>query len=143
MSDDIKASFNLANYSFTEFSFQVPNKKELEISFILLPSGKFHSKNSIFELTFFISCKEGKELDDFLKTTLIANFKFENNPSLTFETIPPYFYNNSLAILFPYIRAFISTMTLQANVGVIILPTLNLTRLERKLRDSTIHVEEV
>ena len=52
------------------------------------------------------------------------------------------FYKNSLAIIFPYIRAFISTLTLQSNAGLIILPTLNLTHLEKPFRENTKEVEE-
>lgn len=34
----------------------------------------------------------------------------------TLEDIPDYFYANSIAILFPYVRAFVSTVSLQANI---------------------------
>lgn len=42
-----------------------------------------------------------------------------------------------MAILFPYIRAFVSTVTLQANVMPILLPTVNLSSLESRLRENT------
>lgn len=48
------------------------------------------------------------------------------------------FYANSIAIVFPYIRAFISTVTLQANlVSPILLPTMNLTSLGERLMNNT------
>lgn len=52
--------------------------------------------------------------------------------------IPSFFYPNSIAIIFPYIRAFISTLSLQANMNPIILPTMNLTSLQEELRNNTI-----
>ena len=51
--------------------------------------------------------------------------------------IPDFFYPNSLAIIFPYIRAFVSTLTLQANVRPIVLPTVNLMGLTDMLRKET------
>lgn len=51
--------------------------------------------------------------------------------------IPNYFYANSLAIIFPYIRAFVSTITLQSNMHPIVLPTVNLMGLSEKLKRNT------
>lgn len=51
--------------------------------------------------------------------------------------IPDYFYANSLAIIFPYIRAFVSTITLQSNMHPIVLPTVNLMGLSEKLKRNT------
>ncbi|MBQ2321387.1 MAG: protein-export chaperone SecB, partial [Bacteroidales bacterium] len=44
---------------------------------------------------------------------------------------------NSVAIIFPYIRAFVSTISLQANVNPIVLPTINLTGLTGELKRQT------
>jgi len=62
-------------------------------------------------------------------------FEFKNVQ--TIEDIPDFFYKNSIAILFPYVRAYISLVTTQANVPGIILPTHNLSSLEEKLRNNT------
>ena len=62
-------------------------------------------------------------------------FDFKNVE--TIEDIPDFFYKNSIAILFPYVRAYISLVTTQANVPGILLPTYNLSNLEEKLRNNT------
>ena len=62
-------------------------------------------------------------------------FKFSNVHSI--EEIPEYFYNNSIAIVFPYLRAFITTLTSVAGIKPLILPTLNLTNLSAQLKVST------
>ncbi|MGO3805987.1 MAG: protein-export chaperone SecB [Sphingobacterium sp.] len=54
-----------------------------------------------------------------------------------FSEIPDFFYTNCIAILFPYLRSYISTVTVQSNIKPIILPTLNLTPLAKKLRESS------
>ena len=64
-----------------------------------------------------------------------ASFSFCDQ--ISFEQIPEYFYPNSVAIIFPYIRAFVSTISLQANVNPIVLPTINLTGLTGELKRQT------
>ena len=59
-----------------------------------------------------------------------AEFMFES--ARTLEDIPDYFYANSIAILFP------STVSLQANIPPIIIPTLNLSPLKDYLKANTI-----
>lgn len=59
---------------------------------------------------------------------------------LKLEEIPTFFYPNSLAILFPYVRAFVSTLSLQANVRPVMLPTINLMGLTDRLRAQTIQI---
>lgn len=53
------------------------------------------------------------------------------------DDIPTYFYANSIAIVYPYLRAFVSTLTLQSNAKPIVLPTMNLSSLETELRRNT------
>ena len=51
-----------------------------------------------------------------------------------------YFYTNAPAILFPYIRAYISTLTNLSGYKPINLPTLNLTSLREDLEKNTSEV---
>jgi len=55
--------------------------------------------------------------------------------------IPDYFYKNSIAIVYPFIRSFISSLTLQANVKLILLPTMNLSSLEAPLKENTTFID--
>ena len=66
----------------------------------------------------------------------VARYSFHDIHSL--DEVPDYFYSNSIAILFPYVRAFVSTLTLQANVAPILLPTLNLSELQNVLKENTL-----
>ncbi|MBK7039827.1 MAG: protein-export chaperone SecB [Bacteroidetes bacterium] len=56
--------------------------------------------------------------------------------------IPTFFYKNCIAIIFPYLRAFLSTLTLQANVKPLILPLMNLSGLEKPLIENTVLITE-
>lgn len=69
-----------------------------------------------------------------------AEFKFQDVNSL--EEIPDYFYANSIAIIFPYLRAFVSTVTLQANIVPLLLPTMNLSNLQVELKAHTVASDE-
>ena len=130
-----KAAFRLRGYRFIKVSmdFDIPQDPEFEIQFD--PKGSYSQKEGIYRLNFdvAITCEEKKS--DIIQITCEAEFEF-NNP-LCADEIPDFFYPNSLAILFPYIRAFISTVSLQANVIPILLPTINLTGLTDTLRHNT------
>ena len=66
---------------------------------------------------------------------LIQN-TFENKEGL--ENLGKFFYINAPALLFPYIRAYISTLTNLSGFEPINLPTLNMTRLGDDLKKNTI-----
>lgn len=80
------------------------------------------------------SSKDGVETN-FVEVNCFSEFIFSEQINLC--DIPGFFYPNSIAIIFPYIRAFISTLSLQANMNPIILPTMNLTSLQEELKNNT------
>lgn len=62
------------------------------------------------------------------------NYPFEIKVDLTGDFIargeePTKFVGNAIAILYPYIRAIVSTYTANANVTALILPTINVNKL--------------
>lgn len=134
-----KAAFRINSYQFTKasFNFNVPEKAELTISF--RPEGTFHTGEARYELSFDVAvdCKETETR--VVGVSCVASFTFDG--CLSFDEIPDYFYPNSLAILFPYVRAFVGTLSLQANVQPIMLPTINLMGLTDELRKRTKVVE--
>lgn len=129
------AAFKLDNYRFTKASldFNLLSDAGLLVSFN--PQGVFNRAQARYKLTFdvMITCKETGAL--VVGVSCVASFSFENVHALS--DIPDYFYPNSIAILFPYIRAFVSTMSLQANIQPILLPTVNLIGLTDDLKNNT------
>ena len=134
-----EVAFRLVNYKFTKatLNFDIPKDAEFVISF--KPSGKFKEKEGTYNLSFntIVSCKETDTT--IVEVSCIAQFSFKDEIKL--KDIPDFFYPNSLAILFPYIRAFVSTLSLRANSSPIILPTVNLMGLTEVLRENTSVVE--
>ena len=128
-----KAIFRIDNYHFVEASlnFDIPENASLDIH--ILPSGVFFQSQSRYELNFIVNVMyEEKQV---VYVNCKAEFSFSEHTK--FEEIPDFFYPNCLAIIFPYVRAFVSTITLQANIKPILLPTLNLMSLKEKLLSKT------
>lgn len=134
-----KVAFRFNNYYFTKAKIEFPTQSEhnLDLNVKFIPKGEFIKNDYIFNLYLTViisSCKDGLETN-FVEVNCFSEFKFSEQINLC--DIPGFFYPNSIAILFPYIRAFISTLSLQANMNPIILPTMNLTSLQEELKNNT------
>ena len=134
-----KPAFKLEEYHFTKASldFNIPGKAELNIAFN--PRGMYNQKEATYELDFDVKVECKETSTEVIFVSCVALFSFEDR--IKISEIPEYFYPNSLAIIFPYIRAFISTLSLQANVRPIVLPTVNLMGLTESLKEKTTIVE--
>lgn len=141
MNEPSKAAFSFENFKIVSFSLSEPTENHESISITINPTGKYYTGNGVFEQTIdFVSFEEGDFKKIIAEAKIIAVFTFEN--PISFSEIPNFFYLNSIAIVFPYIRAFISSLTLQANIKPLILPVLNLTGLDKPLKENTIVLEE-
>ena len=77
---------------------------------------------------------------DIFKDALKNNYPFEMNLEMTgfFETEngeSDKFIKNAIAILYPYVRALISTYTANANINPLILPAINVNKLIENSED--------
>jgi len=130
-----RAAFSLVNFKFDKVVIDLEKHVEGELNIKFDTSGLFEQANKSFELTFDVSVFAEVQEQSFAQVRCKGLFKFENVQ--TFEEVPEFFYRNAIAILFPYVRAYLSTVTTQANVPGIILPTLNLSGLEADLKKNT------
>lgn len=133
-----KASFEFRDYRFNRASLNFSNlseSSELQVNFA--PRGTYDVKNHCYELNFdtTISKKEDAQEKVIVEVSCTATYVFSEDLSL--DEIPDLFYPNALAIVYPYVRAFISTLFLQANVKPMILPTLNLMGLKDTLKKNS------
>lgn len=133
-----KAAFSLIDYEIPEFSFSRLKKDIADINLSFEPSGIYYEKEGKFNLyidlvgSYENSANSNETL---IKITTMATFQFTEK--LKFNELPAYFYQNSIAIIFPYIRAFATTLTAVANVTPLIMSTMNLSLLEEPLRKAT------
>ncbi len=130
-----KAAFSIINYQFDRVQIDLNNHKSKDLELAFKTNGIYENENSTFELHFVVNVSNKVAENPFVEISCKGNFKFENVSR--FEEIPDFFYRNSIAILFPYVRAYLSLVTTQANVPGIILPTLNLSNLETELKRNT------
>jgi preprotein translocase subunit SecB len=133
-----KAAFSIDKYVFDKVIIDLANNTSKDINLSFETKGVFFEKDLKYELIFSVTAfNEDKTIENpFVFVQCIGLFNFENVSN--FEDIPDFFYRNCIAILFPYLRAYVSVVTSQANIPGIILPTLNLTSLEGDLRKNTI-----
>ena len=129
-----KAAFSLCAYKFVKVEMNLdsidPNSK---YSIKIIPSGIFTPDSGIYQLSFTFKAK----VDENEIVNIVCTADYQFNTPMDVNDIPEYFYANSIAIIFPYVRAFVSTVTLQANVIPMLIPTLNLSSLSGELKANT------
>lgn len=131
----INATFSLINYEFIDVKMLGENRPATEsLSINFSTEGGYNEEDGLFNLKFttYVS-EEGK--NPYISVLCTAQYRFVEHIKLA--EIPDYFYANSIAILFPYVRAYISFLTTQANQRAVILPTYNLSVLGSELQKNT------
>lgn len=131
-----QAAFSIINYYFDKVSIDLTNNPDKDLSLSFAPSGIYNNESKEFELSFIVEISSKTKNNPFITVSCKGIYSFNNIEN--FESIPDFFYNNSIAILFPYLRGYVSMITTQANIPGIILPTLNLSSLGAELRANTI-----
>lgn len=119
-----------------ELEENISESSGLEIGF--KTSGAVNKKDLTFNLNLTVIIKNSENSLN-IEINSIGNFKFE--PVDDIDDISGFFYTNASAILFPYIRAYIGTLTNLSGLKAINLPTLNLTNLAEDLKQNTVIID--
>lgn len=131
------AAFAFKSYTFTNVEMNMggfSDQSPMDLTFS--PSGIYDQEKGTYNLRFAFTATQGEDAIPIVKIVCEATFEFKE--ALDISEIPDYFFPNSLAIVFPYVRAFVSSVTLQANLSMpILIPTLNLTGLQSTLKENT------
>ncbi len=106
--------------------------KDLNLDFN--PRGERDIENETFTL-FLEVIISNKDKSFFVEVEAVGFFKFSVESTL--DSLLNYFYLNAPAILFPYIRAYISTLTTLSGFETITLPTINFTFLKETIQKNT------
>ena len=85
----------------------------------------------MFILTLNVLVKDKKSSLE-VKMTVTGKFEYETND---IQELVPYLGFNAPAIMFPYIRAYITNITALGGMSPIILPTLNMESVGKELLD--------
>ena len=121
------AQFRFAGYKISETIVKIdadvePGKK---LSLHFQQKAGINEENNKMRFEFIVSAKDSKGVVD-IKITTIAFFEYDT--SLNENQKKVFFMHNAPAILFPYVRAYISTLTAQSGIDTIILPTINFSK---------------
>lgn len=141
-----QAAFSLKGYTFPEavLNLRGLSSKKHSIEPLFSVEGVYYEKSKEYHLSFTFKAVEeeedGAERQELVSVVCEAVYEFAHIEK--YEDIPSYFFANAIAILFPYVRAFVSTLTLQANYAPMVLPTMNLSSLAGVLKERTTRVND-
>lgn len=127
-----KARFRFVEYLFKETSIKLTGGDiSDDVEFGIEPNGIFEEDNKMFILTLNVLVKDKKSSLE-VKMTVTGKFEYETND---IQELVPYLGFNAPAIMFPYIRAYITNITALGGMSPIILPTLNMESVGKELLD--------
>lgn len=125
-----QAKFKFQGYRFINSEIKIAPAGEIDTKLNVVFSGiKCSEKDSIYTLDLGTVITNGDKSID-IKIEIRGFFEFDKG--LTDEYKAVFFTGSAPAIMFPYIRAYISTLTGISGIEPIILPTINFTEGLRK-----------
>jgi preprotein translocase subunit SecB len=130
------STFNFLGYKIVRSLIEKNNNNSsIKLSLNFSPKGEISEMENKFNLFLRVDIEdENKSFK--IEVDAIANFGFESTDDI--KNLDNFFFINAPAILFPYIRAYISTLTNLSGFPTITLPTLNMTSLGDDLKKNTI-----
>lgn len=130
----IPALFKFENFKIRKSCFEINQEDEGQtISIKFFPKGIIYKKEQRFELELGVILED--ENKNF-KAEIIAVGTFTFDSKIQPDDLNKYFITNAPAIIFPYIRAYLSTLTTLSGYKPINLPTLNLANLGPELKEN-------
>jgi preprotein translocase subunit SecB len=134
-----KSTFQFVEYFIRKSIFirRTINNSKKDYSIKITPNGVLNLNNNQFQLSLEIDIIDKQE-DTFVNVEIIGLFKFTGD----FDEVKNFLYLNAPAILFPYLRAYISTLTTLSGLDTYTLPTMNLSSLKDELEKSIEKLEQ-
>lgn len=123
--------------SFIELSEDSINEQS-GLSLAFKTSGIVNKTENSFKLNLGVKISNSENTIK-IEIEAVGNFKFERSDDT--NDISHFFYNNASALLFPYLRAYISTLTNLSGLKPITLPTMNLSNLGEELKQNTVFLD--
>lgn len=116
------AKFKFKNYIITKTDITIDAYKEIykDIKLDITKASENELENNTYCIKFVINIYNE---NDSLHVLLVIQGNFEYDPELTDEEKNIYFKHNAPAILMPYIRAYVSSITSLSGIPTIVLPT--------------------
>ncbi|MGD2035070.1 MAG: protein-export chaperone SecB [Bacteroidales bacterium] len=130
-----QAPFKFKNFIISESHIKIkPGAEPDSIDVNIIPNGIIYQKKGLYEIHLKIYLKSNNDFDVYVK--MIGLFEFGN--VVIKENLTNYFYINAPAIIFPYLRSYISALTALSGCKTVILPPMNMTVLAEDLEKNTV-----
>lgn len=130
MSNKIESSLRFKKYIVKEANFKINEQfteREVDIVFNVASNISIEGNNLNVELVSKIfNDAKNNDYPFEMNVVIVGNFEADND----IEKFVP----NAIAILYPYVRAIVSTYTAQANVNPLILPAININKMIKNNR---------
>lgn len=134
----IVSKFRLSNYIINKSIFDYNNKEISSERNIGFEVSGIIKKGNLFELSLVTKIvDENKALK--ILVQVVATFEFSSD--IDQHVLSDMFYKNAPAIIFPYVRAYVSSLTVLSGIDAINIPTMNLTSIAEDLKENTITEE--
>lgn len=134
-----KSDFKFDKYIIRHSNFSIEQEKGLksdDLSLEITPKGiKYPNK---FILTLEVEIKDDNNK---FKLNILVDGYFSFRENIPTDEMSDYFIVNAPAIIFPYIRSYITILTSLSGIGTMNLPLLNLTKLSNELASNIIEKE--
>ncbi|MFY8189287.1 MAG: protein-export chaperone SecB [Flavobacterium sp.] len=122
-----KSSFQFIEHIITKSIFinKKINKNKKDYNLNLKPNGILNNESKQFQLALDLEIVD-KDEESLLNVEIIGFFKYQGD----IQDIKNFLYLNAPALLYPYLRAYVSTLTTLSGLGTYTLPTMNLIGLK-------------
>jgi preprotein translocase subunit SecB len=139
MNETKKSAFQFKGFIIKKSTIELnSSEKDRKLSIQITPTGVINKKEKVFELT--LGLKVNNKGDSaYVNVEALGTYSFEDD--LEDSMLSNFFYLNAPAILFPYLRSYISTLTTLSGIPPINLPTLNLVGFREQLKKKTTMVD--
>jgi preprotein translocase subunit SecB len=117
------AKFNFNSYLINSSSITLTGKTiGSDMEFSIDPDAEFKPEKKVFILSMHVVVND-KDKNLELRLNIRGFFNYETT---SFDELAPFISLNAPALLFPYIRAYISNITALSGIQPILMPTLNM-----------------
>ena len=129
------SSLRFINYVVNDVKFKSnkiqDDKKVLKLTFDIVNSTKVNKERDKMEIISKLNVFKGQEESPFnMEVEISGFFELEGEDDITrYEA-------NAIAIMYPYLRAIVSTYTASANVSPVILPAINVNAMLKNRKEN-------
>lgn len=124
-----KSEFSFLDYRINKCNFSIAKEDiEVKVHFDVDVKGDINKEKNIFKLFMNLDIHGEDKLSILLESEATFSYKGDDRQKLcNFMGV------NAPAVLYPYLRSYVTMITVNAGLQPLVLPTLNLTEIGRKM----------